>query len=91
MNPAERGLTAAEPQVVLQDGKGKPLRLASKPQLKRLQGNEVDAENGAGVQLERAGATLTPEQEDAAIEQDLVKMKEERLKRIQALPSTVWT
>lgn len=77
--------------MVLQDVRGKPLRLAAKPQLKRLQGNEIDAERGEAVQLERAGAMLTPEQEDAAIEQDLVKMKEDRLKRIQALPSTVWT
>ena len=38
----------------------------------------------------QSGSRLPLEDEDARIERELAKMKEDRLKAIQALPSSVW-
>lgn len=73
---------------VSQDVAGRQLRQANKAQLKRLQGRTNDGGTQDQAQPEDAAAA---DQEDAAIEKDLVQIKEERLKRIQALPSSVWT
>ena len=76
---------------MLQDTKGKPLRLTNKAQLKRLQSRPSDANAEDQSQPESAAVTVITDAEDAAIEEDLAQIKAERLKRIQALPSTVWT
>ena len=76
---------------MLQDVKGKPLRLSNKAQLKRLQSRPSDVNIEEQPQAEVGAVATTTEAEDAAIEQDLAQIKAERLKRIQALPSTVWT
>lgn len=78
--------STVDKEYALQDATGKPLRLANKPQLKRLQGKST-AEDQQQAQPVVAGSA----QDDALIEKDLAQMKADRLKRIQALPSTVWS
>lgn len=69
------------------------------PSVKKLQAS-VDEQKGS-VQAAAAntdqqfssaqtGSRLPLEDEDARIERELAKMKEDRLKAIQALPSSVW-
>lgn len=69
------------------------------PSVKKLQVN-VDEQKGSAqaaaantdqqVSSAQTGSRLPLEDEDARIERELAKMKEDRLKAIQALPSTVW-
>jgi len=88
---------------VIQDLRGKRMRAAAmdgKPSLKRLQtkleekAQTAAAAAAAAAQTEAGAAsndTAIVEDEDALIEKDLVKMKEDRLKAIQALPRSVWS
>lgn len=69
------------------------------PSVEKLQAS-VDEQKGSvqaaaasfDQQLSSAqtGSRLPLEDEDARIERELAKMKEDRLKAIQALPSSVW-
>ena len=83
-----------------QDARSKRLRTtAGTASLKRLQAH-MDEQKGS-VQAAAADSQAQPadaqtvsqlplEDEDARIERELVQMKEDRLKAIQALPRSVW-
>lgn len=84
----------------LQDVRAKHVRtLDGKPSLQRLhtqlqekaQTETAAAVAGAQTQSTGAAAGDTAVDEDTLIEQDLAKIKEDRLKAIQALPRSVWS
>lgn len=83
-----------------QDVRAKHVRtLDGKPSLQRLhtqlqekaQTETAAAVAGAQTQSTGAAAGDTAVDEDTLIEQDLAKIKEDRLKAIQALPRSVWS
>ena len=65
--------------------------MVGKTHLKAQHDKAKEAVKAQHANADQGRDMMTSEEEDAVIEQELARIKEQRLKKIQALPSTVWT